>query len=52
MARATGTAPKRVGLIIGREWSFPPALIEEVAKRDAGVTVEYARIGATAMDQP
>ena len=52
MARATRTATKRVGLIIGREWSFPPAFIEEVAKRDAGVTVEYARIGATSMDQP
>ena len=52
MARLTGTAPKRVGLILGREWSFPPALIEEVAKRDEGVTVEYARIGATHMDQP
>ena len=52
MARLTGTAPKRVGLILGREWSFPPALIEEVAKRDEGVTVEYARIGATLMDQP
>ena len=52
MARVTRTVPKRVGLIIGREWSFPPAFIEEVAKRDAGVTVEYARIGATSMDQP
>jgi hypothetical protein len=52
MARVTRTAPKRVGLILGREWSFPPALIEEVEKRDEGVTVEYARIGATTMDQP
>ncbi|HEX5882797.1 MAG TPA: hypothetical protein VF468_31420, partial [Actinomycetota bacterium] len=41
-----------MGLILGREWSFPPAFIEEVAKRDEGVTVEYARIGATLMDQP
>jgi hypothetical protein len=43
---------KRVGLVVGREWSFPPALMEEVAKRNAGVTVEYATIGATTMDQP
>ena len=43
---------KTVGLLVGREWSFPPAFIEEVAKRDAGVTVEYARIGATAMERP
>jgi hypothetical protein len=52
MARVTRTPSKRVGLIIGREWSFPPAFIEEVAKREAGVTVEYTRIGATFMDQP
>ena len=44
--------PKTVGLLVGREWSFPPAFIEEVARRKAGVTVEYARIGATSMDQP
>jgi hypothetical protein len=43
---------KRVGLLVGREWSFPPAFIEEVARRKAGVTVEYARIGAPSMDQP
>ena len=42
---------KTVGLLVGREWSFPPAFIEEVAKRKAGVSVEYARIGATSMDQ-
>ena len=52
MARLTGTAPKRVGLIVGREWSFPPAFIEEVAKRDAGVTVEYVKLGGTRMDEP
>jgi glutathione synthase/RimK-type ligase-like ATP-grasp enzyme len=43
---------KRVGLLVGREWSFPPAFIEEVAGRKAGVAVEYATIGATSMDQP
>ncbi len=43
---------KTVGLLVGREWSFPPAFIEEVARRNAGVTVEYARIGATAMERP
>lgn len=42
---------KTVGLLVGREWSFPPAFIDEVARRNAGVTVEYARIGATSMDQ-
>ncbi len=42
---------KRVGLLVGREWSFPPAFIEEVAGRKSGVTVEFATIGATSMDQ-
>ena len=27
----------KVGLMVGREWSFPPAFIEEVNRRDAGV---------------
>jgi len=36
----------RVGLMVGREWSFPPALIDEVQKRDAGVTVDFVKIGA------
>ena len=26
----------KVGLLVGREWSFPPAFIEEVNRRDAG----------------
>src|SRR3954466_2250430 len=42
----------KVGLVVGREWSFPPALIEEVARRDAGVEVEYVKLGGTSMDEP
>ena len=42
----------KVGLLVGREWSFPPALIEAVALRDAGVAVEYVRLGGTSMDEP
>ena len=42
----------KIGLLVGREWSFPPAFIEEVARRDAGVTAEYVRLGAPAMDEP
>jgi glutathione synthase/RimK-type ligase-like ATP-grasp enzyme len=42
---------KRVGILVGREWSFPPAFIEEVARRKSGVAVEYATIGATSMEQ-
>ncbi len=36
---------KRVGLVVGREWSWPPAFIEEVNKRDAGVIAEFAVLG-------
>ena len=43
---------KRVGLIVGREWSFPPRFIDEVNGRNAGVTAEYVSIGAVAMDDP
>jgi hypothetical protein len=43
---------KKIGLIVGREWSFPPAFIEEVNKRDAGVIAEYAKLGGTRMDEP
>jgi hypothetical protein len=44
------TSPKRVGLVVGREWSFPPAFLEEVNKRDAGVVAEYASFGGERMD--
>ena len=43
---------RKVGLLVGREWSFPPAFIEEVARRDEGVVAEYVKLGGTAMDQP
>ena len=43
---------KRVGLMVGREWSFPPRFIEEVAKRNQGVEAEYVKIGAVAMNEP
>ncbi|MEM9998239.1 MAG: hypothetical protein AAF809_11110, partial [Bacteroidota bacterium] len=43
---------KKVGLIVGREWSFPPAFIEEVNRRNEGVTAEFVKIGAPAMDAP
>ena len=43
---------KRIGLMVGREWSFPPAFIEEVNRRDAGVTAEFVKLGAPRMDEP
>ena len=42
----------KIGLIVGREWSFPPAFIEEVARRDEGVVAEYVKLGGTRMDEP
>jgi len=42
----------KVGLLVGREWSFPPAFIEEVKRRDAGVVAEYVQLGGTRMDEP
>jgi hypothetical protein len=43
---------KKVGVIVGREWSFPPAFIEEVNSRNAGVVAEYAKLGGTKMNEP
>ncbi|MBK6457290.1 MAG: hypothetical protein IPF87_14645 [Gemmatimonadetes bacterium] len=43
---------KRVGLVVGREWSWPPAFIEEVNKRDAGVVAEFAKLGGDHHDGP
>jgi hypothetical protein len=42
----------KVGLLVGRETSFPPAFLAEVNRRGAGVHAEYARLGGTRMDEP
>lgn len=42
----------KVGVIVGREWSFPPAFIDEVNRRGAGVSAEYVRLGGTRMNEP
>jgi glutathione synthase/RimK-type ligase-like ATP-grasp enzyme len=43
----------RVGLLTGRERSFPDALIAEIARRAGGdVTAEYATVDITAIDAP
>jgi hypothetical protein len=41
----------KIGLIVGREWSFPPAFIEEVNQRGEGVVAEYVKLGGTTMDE-
>jgi hypothetical protein len=42
---------KRIGVMVGREWSWPPAFIEEVNRREAGVVAEYVKIGGTRMNE-
>ncbi len=42
----------RIGLIVGREWSFPPRFMEVVNSRDQGVTAEYATLGGESMEAP
>ncbi|HSJ62824.1 MAG TPA: hypothetical protein VK922_02845 [Gemmatimonadaceae bacterium] len=43
---------KIVGLLVGREWSMPPALIDAIQRRKADVEADYVRIGETRMDEP
>ncbi len=42
----------KVGLLVGREWSFPPAFLEEVNRRQAGVTAEFVTLGGATMNEP
>jgi hypothetical protein len=42
----------KIGLLVGREWSFPPAFIEEVNGRNDDVVAEYVKLGGTKMDEP
>jgi hypothetical protein len=42
----------RIGLLVGREWSWPPAFLEEVNRRHAGVSAELIQLGGTRMDEP
>lgn len=40
---------KKIGILVGREWSWPPAYIEEVNRRNAGVRAEFIKLGGTRM---
>ena len=46
--------PMKIGLICGREYSFPPAFIDRVNQLGAphGITAEMAKLGGTNMDGP
>jgi hypothetical protein len=40
----------KIGVLVGRENTFPPALIERINSGDSGVTAEYVKIGGVPMD--
>ena len=44
--------PLKIGLLVGREWSWPPKFLEEVQRLDASVVAEYAKLGGTRMNEP
>ncbi len=44
--------PLKIGVIVGREWSWPPAFIAEVNGRNEGVIAEYVKLGGTTMNEP
>jgi len=43
-----------IGLIVGREYSFPPAFLDRVNAigRPHGVTAEFVKLGGTKLDEP
>jgi hypothetical protein len=43
---------KKVGIMVGRERTFPRAFIERVNGRKAGVEAEWVKLGGTALDLP
>lgn len=42
----------KIGILVGMENTFPPALIEKINGMDAGVTAEYLKLGGIKMDAP
>jgi hypothetical protein len=50
MERVSATIGLKIGLITGREWSFPPRFIDAVNARNSGVTAEYALLGGESID--
>jgi hypothetical protein len=44
----------KIGLLVGREYSFPPAFIERVNELGAqhGISAEFVKLGGTKMDAP
>ena len=46
------SAPMVVGLLCGREFSFPPAFIERERRQQPGITAEMVSLGGTRMVEP
>ena len=42
----------KIGILVGMENTFPPALIEKINNMNAGVTAEYIKIGAVKVGEP
>ncbi len=42
----------KIGILVGREGTFPQALINEINKRSAGVTAELVKLGGVRMAEP
>jgi hypothetical protein len=41
---------RKIGILVGREWSWPPAFIDEVNNRHAGVVADFVKLGAQSLD--
>src|SRR5690348_16760404 len=41
---------RRIGILVGREWSWPPAFLDEVNNRKAGVVADFVTLGAQSLD--
>ena len=42
----------KIGILVGREGTFPQALISEINNRNAGVSAEYIKLGGVRMAEP
>lgn len=42
----------KIGILVGMENTFPPALIEKINSMNAGVTAEYIKVGGVKMGEP
>lgn len=48
----TQETPRKIGLIIGREWDWPSAFITAVNDGEENVSAELVKLGGTFMDEP